>query len=97
MSMLSGTVFFAKVLDGTFHQIVSLKDSNSYPLFCPFFLDDSGFSTAVLYFLVNKLIFVPQAADKGFKIGGKFDDFKIRFLFDKHHFRLAVFAARPIV
>ena len=28
---------------------------------------------------------MPQAADKGFEIGGKFDYFKIPFLFDKHY------------
>ncbi len=69
--MLSETVFFTKVLDGAFHQTVFLTDSTDYPLFRPFSLDDSGFSAAVLYFLVNKLIFMPQAADKGFKNRGQ--------------------------
>ena len=40
---------------------------------------------------------MPQAADKGFKIGGKFDYFKIPFLFDKHHFRLPVFSTFSVV
>ena len=40
---------------------------------------------------------MPQAADKGFKIGGKFDYFKIRFLFDKHYFRLSVFSTLSVV
>ncbi|CWS62700.1 Uncharacterised protein [Neisseria meningitidis] len=84
-------------MDGTFLQTVFLTDSIGYLLFRPFSFDDSGFSTAVLYFLVNKLIFMPQAVNKGFKIGGKFDDLKIRFLFDKHHFRLSVSSTLPIV